>query len=274
MRIVLREHVFEVVPAFPFRWRRLVPGSRNERIRRYSRGSAHQVWNVARAVWEDLAFDAHDAFRAMMPGERFRAVVDRCFASNARAKRLTVEAHEQQPDVRVPVNIAECSVHVVAVVLGVLERVEPGDPDEAWIARTHRTIDVVPITRRDEKESRLFDELAVLLPELEVEAMLLEAVGDTAAVVAVLQLTHAVVVEGGAVDRIGHGGLGAGVSRFIADRRPRRDGPGAPARAEAGRVGEGGERVAGASSTGKVEQGPGRVSAAKCGACDRMAPPG
>jgi hypothetical protein len=70
----------------------------------------------------------------------------------------------------------------------------------------------------------------VLLPELEVEAMLLEAVGDTAAVEAVLQFTHAVVVEGGAVDRVGHGGLGAdcGMSRFIADRRPRRDGPDAP----------------------------------------------
>ena len=113
---------------------------------------------------------------------------------------------------------------------GVLERVGPGDPDEAWIARTHRTIDVVLIARRDEKESRLFDELAVLLPELEMEAVLLEAVGDTAAVQAVLQLTHAVVVEGGAVDRVGHGasGLTCGMSRFIADRRPRRDVPDAP----------------------------------------------
>src|SRR5216684_4495455 len=227
MRIVLREHVLEVITAFPFRWRRLVPGSRNERIRRYSRGSAHQVRNVARAVWEDLAFDAHDDFRAMMPSKCFRAVVDRCFASDTRAKRLAIEAHEQQPDVRVPVNIAECAVHVVAVVLGVLERVGPGDPDEAWIARTDRTIDVVLIARRDEKESGLFDELAVLLPELEVEAMLLEAVGDTAAVQAVLQLTHAVVVEGGAVDRVGHGAsaLTCGMSRFIADRRPRRDVP-------------------------------------------------
>src|ERR1700731_1232123 len=224
MRIVLREHVFEVVPAFPFRWRRLVPGSGNERIRRYSRGSAHQVWNVARAVWEDLAFDAHDDFRAMMPGKRFRAVVDRCFASDARTRRLTVEAHEQQPDVRVPVNIAECAVHVVAVILGVLERVGPGYPDETGIARTHGTIDVVPIARRDEKESRLFDELAVLLPELEVKAMLFEAVGDTAAVEAVLQLAHAVVVERGAVDRVGHGGLACGMSRLIADRHPRRDG--------------------------------------------------
>src|SRR6202048_3881434 len=220
MRIVLREHVFEVVPAFPFRWRRLVPGSRNERIRRYSRGSAHQVWNVAGAVWEDLAFDAHDDFRAMMPGKRFRAVVDRCFASDARAKRLAVEAHEQQPDVRVPVNIAECAVHVVAVVLGVLERVGPGDPDEAGIARTHRTIDVVLIARRDEKESRLFDERAVLLPELEVEAMLLEAVGDTAAVVAVLQLTHTVMVKGSAVDRVGHGGLDADMRHVSLHSRP------------------------------------------------------
>src|SRR6267378_5411719 len=230
MRIVPREHVFEVIPAFPFRWRRLIAGSRNERIRWYSRGSAHQVWNVARAVWEDLAFHAHHDFRAMMPAQRFRAVMDRCLASDARAKRLAVEAHEQQPDVRVPVNIAECAVHVVAVVLGVLERVGPGDPDEAWIARTHRTIDVVLIARRDEKESRLFDELAVLLPELEVEAVLLEAVGDTAAVEAVLQLTHAVVVEGGTVDRVGHGAsaLTCGMSRFIADRRPRRDVPDAP----------------------------------------------
>src|SRR3977135_2168488 len=99
--------VFEVIPAFPFRRRRFVPGSRNERIRRYSRGSAHQVWNVARAVREDLAFDAHDDFRAMMPDKRLRAVVDRCFASDARAKRLAVETHEQQPDVRVPVGLAE-----------------------------------------------------------------------------------------------------------------------------------------------------------------------
>jgi hypothetical protein len=94
----------------------------------------HQVRNVARAVWEDLAFDAHDDFRAMMPSKPFRAVVDSCFASDTRAERLAIEAHEQQPDVRVPVNIAECAVHVVAVVLGVLERVGPGDPDETWIA--------------------------------------------------------------------------------------------------------------------------------------------
>src|ERR1700691_3970987 len=106
-------------------------------------------------------------------------------------------------------NIAEGAVHVVAIVFGVLERVGPGDPDEAGIARTHRTIDVVLIARCDEKESGLFDELAVLLPELEVEAMLLETVGDTAAVVAVLQLAHAVMVEGGAIDRVGHRGLGA-----------------------------------------------------------------
>jgi hypothetical protein len=157
---------------------------------------------------EDLAFDAHDEFRAMMPGKRFRAVVDRRLAPDAGAKRLAVEAHEQQPDIRVAVNIAECAVHVVAVVFGIFERVGPGDPDEAGIARTHRTIDVVPITRRDEKESRLFDELVVLLPELEVEAMLLEAVGDTAAVEAVLQFTHAFMVEGSAVVRVGHGSLG------------------------------------------------------------------
>src|SRR3984893_15584147 len=97
-------------------------------------------------------------------------------------------------------NIAEGAVHVVAVVFGILERVGPGDPDEAGIARAHRAIDVVPIARRDEKESRLFDELAILLPELKVEAMLLEAVGDTAAVEAILQLTHAVMIEGGAID--------------------------------------------------------------------------
>jgi len=35
----------------------------------------------------------------MMPSKRFRAVVDRCFASDTRAKRLAIEAHEQQPDV-------------------------------------------------------------------------------------------------------------------------------------------------------------------------------
>src|SRR3984957_2550093 len=92
MRIVLREHVFEVIPAFPFGRRRLVPRSRNERVRRYSRGSTHQVRNVARAVWEDLAFDAHDDLRAMMPGNRFRAILDCCLASDARAKRLAVEA--------------------------------------------------------------------------------------------------------------------------------------------------------------------------------------
>src|SRR6202047_1924667 len=220
MRIVLREHVFEVIAAFPFGWRRFVPGSGNERIRRHGRGSAHQVWNVARAVWEDLAFDAYHDFRAMMPGKRFRAVVDRCLASDARAKRLAVEAHEQQPDVRVPVNIAEGAVHVVAVIFGVLERVGPGDPDEAGIARTHRTIDGVLIARRDEKEPRLFDQLAVLLPELEVQAMLLEAVGDTAAVEAVLQLAHAVVVKGGAVDRVGHGGLGADLRHVSLHSRP------------------------------------------------------
>jgi hypothetical protein len=182
MRIVLREHVLEVIPAFPFGRRWLVAESGNERIRRHHLGSAHQVRNVARTVWEYLAFDAHDEFRAMMPGKRFRAVVDRCLASDARAKRLAVEPHEQQSDVRVAVNIAERAVHVVAVVFGILERVEAGDPDEAGIAGTHRTIDIVLIARRDEKEPGLFDQLAVLFPELEVEAMLLQTVGDTAAV--------------------------------------------------------------------------------------------
>jgi hypothetical protein len=38
-----------------------------------------------------------------------------------------------------------------------------------------------------------------------VEAVLLEAVGDAAAVEAVLQFTHSVVVEGSALDRVGHG---------------------------------------------------------------------
>jgi len=68
-------------------------------------------------------------------------------------------------------------------------------------------------------------ELAVLLPELEVEAMLLEAVGDAAAVETVLQLTHAVVVEGGAVDRVGHGDLGTDLRRVLLHSRPypRRD---------------------------------------------------
>ena len=72
MRIVLREHVFEVIPAFPFRCWGLVSRPRNERIRRYRSGSADQVGNVARAVREDLAFDAHNDFRAMMIGKRFR----------------------------------------------------------------------------------------------------------------------------------------------------------------------------------------------------------
>jgi hypothetical protein len=51
-----------------------------------------------------------------------------------------------------------------------------------------------------------------------VEAMLLESVGDTTAVEAILQFTHAVVVERGAVDRVGHGSLCADfrLSRFIA----------------------------------------------------------
>ena len=54
------------------------------------------------------------------------------------------------------------------------------------------------------KAARALDQLAVLLPEREVEAMLLQAVGDAAAVEAVLQLPHAVVIEGGAIDRVGH----------------------------------------------------------------------
>jgi hypothetical protein len=71
------------------------------------------------------------------------------------------------------------------------------------------------------KNSRLFDELAFLLPKLEVEAMLLEGVRDTASVEAILQLTHAVVIERGAVDRVGHGRLGANyhICRLIPDRR-------------------------------------------------------
>ncbi|KRQ12026.1 hypothetical protein AOQ73_05125 [Bradyrhizobium pachyrhizi] len=139
-----------------------------------------------------------------MPGKHFGAVVDRCLASDARAKRLAVEPYKQQSDVRVAVNIAERAVHVVAVVLRELKRIRPGDPHEAGIAGTYRAIDVVLIAGRDEKEARLLDELAVLFPELEVEAMLLEAVGDTPTVEAVLQLTHSVVIERGA-DWVGHG---------------------------------------------------------------------
>ena len=75
------------------------------------------------------------------------------------------------------------------------------------------------MTRRDEKESRRLDEPAVLLPELEVEAMLLEAVGDAAAVETILQLTHAVVVKRGTVDRVGHGCLGADLRQVLLDSR-------------------------------------------------------
>jgi hypothetical protein len=56
--------------------------------------------------------------------------------------------------------------------------------------------------------------------------MLLETIGDTAAVEAVLQLAHAVMVEGGAVDHrvghdgISHGGLGADVLRVLLHSRP------------------------------------------------------
>src|SRR5262245_22951183 len=82
MRIVFREHILEIIPAFPFRWRRLVAGSGNELVRRHGSGIPHQVRNVARAVREDLAFDAHDDLRAMMHGERFRVVVDRCLAAD------------------------------------------------------------------------------------------------------------------------------------------------------------------------------------------------
>jgi len=143
-----------------------------------------------------------------MPPEYVRIVVDRCLAANARAERLAVEAHEQQADVRVLVNIAKRAVHVVAVILGIFERVGSGDLDETGIARAHRTIDVVLIARRDEKESRRFDEIVVLLPELEMEAMFLEAVGDTAPVETILQFAHAVVIEGRAGKRLGHGASG------------------------------------------------------------------
>ena len=157
----------------------------------------------------------------MMARKRLCAVVNRRLAANARAKRLAVEAHEQQPDIRIATNIAERAVHVVAVIFGVFERVRPGDPDKAGIARTHRTIDIVLIAGRDEKEPRLLDQPAVLLPELEMEAMLLKAIGDAAAIEAVLQLAHAVMVEGRAVGRVGHWGLKADWSafhRFIAER--------------------------------------------------------
>ena len=56
--------------------------------------------------------------------------------------------------------------------------------------RGHGTIDIVLKASRDEKESGLFDELAILLPELEMEAMLVQRVGDAAAIEAVLQLAH------------------------------------------------------------------------------------
>jgi len=85
--------------------------------------------------------------------------------------------------------------------------------DEPGIARAHGAVDVVAVARRDEEEPRLRDELAVLLPPFEVETVLLQAIGDAAAVEAVLQLAHAVVVEWGAVDRVGH-------PAFIADQPP------------------------------------------------------
>src|SRR5262245_40816137 len=195
MRIVLREHDVEVITALPFWRRQLVPGSRNKVICRHYCGRAHQIWNVTGAVRKNLAFDAHDDFRAMMSAKYLRIVVDRCLAPDPCAERLSVETHKEQADVRVPMNIAEGAVHVVTVVLRVLPRVGPGELDEAEIARPNGTIDVVLIARRDKKEACLSDELAVLLPELEVEAMLLEAVGNTAPVESVLQFTHSVMVE-------------------------------------------------------------------------------
>src|SRR5579863_5600627 len=107
MRIVLREHVLEVIAAFPFRWRRLVVRSRDERIWRNRPGSSHQVRNVARAVWKNLAGDAYHDLRPVMPAQRHSAVVDHCLAADTRAERFAVEAHEQQPDIRVAMDVAE-----------------------------------------------------------------------------------------------------------------------------------------------------------------------
>jgi hypothetical protein len=74
---------------------------------RHSYEIAHQVWNVARAVWQDLALDAHDHFRAVMLGKNLCVVVDRRLASDRRANGLAIQAHEQQPDIRISEDIAK-----------------------------------------------------------------------------------------------------------------------------------------------------------------------
>jgi len=99
----------------------------------------------------------------------------------------------------------------------------PGDKLQSRIAEIEKQLgamlfDLAYIKRTRKRVSLI--ELAVLLPELKVEAMLLQGVGDTAAVEPVLQLTHAVVVERGAVDRVDHGGLGAYLRHVSHHSRP------------------------------------------------------
>ena len=118
-------------------------------------------------------------------------------ATNARAEGLAVEAHEQQADIRIARDVAERAVHVVAVVLRIFERVGADDLDEARIARAHGAVDRLAVRCGDEKEARGLDQLAILLPELAVHAVFLESISDAAAIEPILQLAHAVVVEGG-----------------------------------------------------------------------------
>ncbi len=179
-------------------------GARDEGICGDRVGSVHEVRHVARAIGKDFAVDADHDLRPMVPGKRCDIVVDRRLAADARAEGLAIETDEQEAHVGVAVDVAERTVHVVAVVLGVLEGIVARDLDEPGIPRTHRTVHVVLIARRDEEEARLFDQFEVLLPELEVEPMLFQAVGHAAAIEAILHLPHAVVIERRRVSAFGH----------------------------------------------------------------------
>ena len=194
-----RVHVaLEQVEALPRRLDRIAAGLRH--IDR--RLDQLHLRDIARAVRENRArLHAHDHLRA--DGLRQQRVLARHRRAtvDAQPPRALVQIDEQQPDVRIDQQIAEALEHAVAVVIGKRQFGVRRHAHKARRAALERAVrPAFGVGGGDEEIDRAFDERLVVGGERRARQLLLQAIGDAAAVELILQAAIAVVIH----DDCGH----------------------------------------------------------------------
>jgi hypothetical protein len=99
-----------------------------------------------------------------------------------------IEVHKQQSHCRVPNHIAEAPVRAIAVLIRPGNLIGPRYANEARQAAFHRAIDTAFPRRREEEEACCVNHFAIGVVECAVHAMLLETVGHSMVLIALLQL--------------------------------------------------------------------------------------